>query len=50
MSDTVRIGMAGLGVVGGGVLKLLHEQRELLKNRSGKWLEVVAVCAKDRGR
>jgi len=50
VSDTVRIGMAGLGVVGGGVLKLLHEQRELLKNRSGKWLEVVAVCAKDRGR
>ncbi len=50
MNDTVRIGLAGLGVVGGGVLKLLQEQRDLLHCRSGKRLEVFAVCAKDRGR
>ena len=46
MSETLRIGLAGLGVVGGGVLKLLEEQRELLLSRCGRRLEVVAVSAR----
>ncbi len=50
MNNTVRIGLAGLGVVGGGVLKLIEEQSHLLHKRTGKRLVVVAVCAKDRSR
>jgi len=49
VKDTVRIGLAGLGVVGGGVLKLLEGQGDLLHKRAGRRLEAVAVSAKDRG-
>ena len=48
MSDTVRIGLAGLGVVGGGVLKLLEQQGTLLHSRSGQQLETVAVSGRER--
>ncbi len=50
MSATLRIGLAGLGVVGGGVLKLLEQQGGLLESRSGQRLEVVAVSARERSR
>ncbi|MBR44983.1 MAG: homoserine dehydrogenase [Rhodospirillaceae bacterium] len=50
MNDTVRIGLAGLGVVGGGVLKLLEGQAGLLRDRCGRRLEAIAVGARDRGR
>jgi len=50
VNDTVRIGLAGLGVVGGGVLKLLEGQAGLLQDRSGRRLEAVAVSARERGR
>ena len=46
MNATVRIGIGGLGVVGGGVLKLLEQQSTLLQSRSGRRLEVVAVSAR----
>ena len=48
MNATVRIGIVGLGVVGGGVLKLLEQQSRLLQSRSGRRLEVVAVSARER--
>ncbi|MDA0229553.1 MAG: homoserine dehydrogenase [Proteobacteria bacterium] len=48
MSDAVRIGLAGLGVVGGGVLKLLDQQNTLLQSRLGRRLDVVAVSARER--
>ena len=48
MSDTVRIGLAGLGVAGGGVLKLLEQQHGLLLSRAGRRLETVAVSARER--
>ena len=50
MSETLRIGLAGLGVVGGGVLKLLDAQRDLLHSRCGRYLELVAVSARRRTR
>ncbi len=50
MSETLRIGLAGLGVVGGGVLKLLEQQRDLLQSRCGRRLEVIAVSAQERSR
>lgn len=48
MSGTVRIGLAGLGVVGGGVLKVLAQQDKLLQSRSGQRLEAVAVSAREQ--
>jgi len=48
VSDIVRIGLAGLGVVGGGVLKLLEQQHGLLHSRTGRRLKTVAVSARER--
>ncbi|MDA0241688.1 MAG: homoserine dehydrogenase [Proteobacteria bacterium] len=50
MSDPLKIGIAGLGTVGAGVLKLLDAQRSLLTQRCGRELRVVAVSARDRKR
>lgn len=44
---TLRVGVAGLGTVGGGLLKLIERQDEL---RLGGRLEVVAVSARNRKR
>jgi len=46
----LRIGIAGLGTVGSGVLRLLKEQGGLLAVRAGRPIEVVAVSARDRGK
>ena len=50
MPDPLRIGVAGLGSVGAGVVKLLHGQSELLERRCGRVLAVTAVSARDRQR
>ena len=53
MSKPLRIGIAGLGTVGAGVVKILAARGEHLAAASGRALELVAVCArakaKDRG-
>jgi len=46
----LRIGVAGLGTVGGGVLKLVSANAELLSRRTGRPIQVVAVSARDRSR
>lgn len=46
----LRIGVAGLGTVGGGVLKLVGTHAELLAKRAGRPIQVVAVSARDRSR
>ncbi len=50
MADPLRIGLAGLGTVGVGVIRLLDTNRELLAARAGRPLELVAVSARDRHR
>ncbi len=47
MSQPIRIGIAGLGTVGAGTVKLLREHAELLALRGGRALEVVAASARD---
>ena len=50
--ESLNVGIAGLGTVGVGVVKILQEQTELLENRTGKKINIVAVSArskKDRG-
>lgn len=47
---SLRVGIAGLGTVGGGTLRLLRENGELLRQRTGRRIEVTAVSARDPGR
>jgi homoserine dehydrogenase len=50
VSERLRIGVAGLGTVGSGVVKLLSEHRRLLAQRAGRGLELVAVSARDKSK
>lgn len=50
MSEALRIGIAGLGTVGTGVVALLAEHGDLLRQRCGRNLAITAVSARDRGR
>jgi homoserine dehydrogenase len=48
MADPLRIALAGLGTVGGGVIRLIETNGALIARRAGRPLEIVAVCARDR--
>ncbi|MBV9991290.1 MAG: homoserine dehydrogenase [Alphaproteobacteria bacterium] len=48
MTAPLRIAIAGLGTVGGGVLKALHARGAELAERAERRLDVVAVSARDR--
>jgi homoserine dehydrogenase len=50
MSEPLRVALAGLGTVGGGVIKLLEANRDLITRRASRPIEIVAVSARDRGR
>ena len=50
MSKPLKIAIAGLGTVGGGTLKILHDHAELLERRCGRPLVVTAVADLDRDR
>ena len=50
MAGTLRVALAGLGTVGGGVVRLLDANAELIARRAGRPIEVVAVSARDRSR
>ena len=50
MTTPLRLGIAGLGTVGGGTLRLLREHEALIGSRSGRPIEVVAVSARDRSK
>jgi homoserine dehydrogenase len=47
MTDSLKLGLAGLGTVGGGTLRLLAARGDELTARAGRNLEVVAVSARD---
>ena len=48
MAQTLRLGIAGLGTVGVGVVRILRQKSNLLRKRAGKSLKITAVCARDR--
>jgi len=50
MSDPLKIGIAGLGTVGAGVVKMVQTHGELLARRAGRPLEIVAVSARSRSK
>jgi homoserine dehydrogenase len=47
-TSPLRIGIAGLGTVGGGTLKILRESAGMLEARTGRALNVVAISARDK--
>ena len=50
MSTALRIGLAGLGTVGAGVVALLDANAALIERRADRRIAVVAVSARDRAR
>jgi homoserine dehydrogenase len=50
MTQPLKIGIAGLGTVGAGVVKLLAEHSRLLALRGGRPLRLVAVSARSKAR
>jgi homoserine dehydrogenase len=50
MSATLRLGIAGLGTVGVGVLRILRQDAAMLSARTGTTLSVTAVSARSRDK
>src|SRR6185437_5495427 len=50
MSRPLSVALAGLGTVGGGVLKLLRDNADNVAARAGRAIAVTAVSARDRSR
>ena len=48
MSSPLRLGIAGLGTVGIGVVKIVQKHADLLAMRSGRPVAITAVSARDR--
>ena len=48
--SVLRLGVAGLGTVGDATVALLQQQRELIAERCGRPVEVVAVSARDKAK
>ncbi len=48
MAESFRIGIAGLGTVGAGVVRLLQTHGAMIAERAGRPVEIVAVSARDK--
>ena len=50
MKEPFKIGLAGLGTVGTGVVKILQNNAALIEQRTGRSIEIVAVSARDKSK
>jgi homoserine dehydrogenase len=50
MAAPLRLGLAGLGTVGIGVVKIVRRNAALLKARTGRAVTISAVSARDRSK
>src|SRR5689334_19916131 len=50
MAQPLKLGVAGLGNVGAALVAQLAREREQLAARCGRAIEVVAVCARNKGK
>jgi homoserine dehydrogenase len=50
MPDALRIGLAGLGTVGAGVVRMVQAHGGLIAARAGRPVEIVAISARSRHR
>ncbi len=46
----LRVGIAGLGTVGIGVIKIITQHAEMLASRTGRTIEISAVSARSKGK
>ena len=50
MSEPLRLGIAGLGTVGTGVVKIIRQKANLLASRAGRPVVITAVSARSRDK
>lgn len=50
MKEPFKIGLAGLGTVGTGVVKILQNNAELISDRAGRPIEIQSVSARDKSK
>ncbi|MEC8197736.1 MAG: homoserine dehydrogenase, partial [Pseudomonadota bacterium] len=50
MTEPLRLGIAGLGTVGTGVIKIIRRQAALLEARTGRAIQISAVSARDASK
>jgi homoserine dehydrogenase len=50
MTEIFKIAIAGLGTVGGGVVKALAARQDELSHRAGRKLDIVGVSARDKAK
>ncbi|HBD89513.1 MAG TPA: homoserine dehydrogenase, partial [Gemmobacter sp.] len=50
MAAPLRLGLAGLGTVGIGVVKIVQQHADLITRRTGRPVVITAVCARDRSK
>lgn len=50
MTKPLRLGIAGLGTVGVGVVKIIRRQAEMLEMRTGRPVVITAVSARDASK
>jgi homoserine dehydrogenase len=50
MVASLKVGIAGLGTVGAAVVRQIAQEREVLAARSGRAVDVVAVCARAKSK
>ncbi|WP_113911959.1 homoserine dehydrogenase [Roseovarius dicentrarchi] len=50
MNDPLRLGIAGLGTVGTGVVRIIRQKADLLAARAGRPVTISAVSARSRGK
>ncbi|CUH81454.1 homoserine dehydrogenase [Tropicibacter naphthalenivorans] len=50
MSHPLRLGIAGLGTVGAGVVKIVRQKAALLAERAGREVQITAVSARNRDK
>jgi homoserine dehydrogenase len=50
MTNALRLGIAGLGTVGTGVLDILSTHADLVASRAGKPVQITAVSARDKAK
>jgi len=50
MSEPLRIALAGLGTVGGGVIRLIETNADLIARRAGRPIVITTICARNRSK
>ncbi len=50
MADPLRLGVAGLGTVGAGLVRIVQRNARLVEARGGRRVIISAVCARSRGK